>query len=129
MSGSGGNGSIRSAPSWLGPGGGSNRLRGHTSEPLKGRVIVKGPRAFNADNQIPPAEVIRQLIDLTFVNGETPHRARHDCRSNTVQPGLELLQSNQVIHGYPSRHHTHFPNGESAFKRANSPYAGALLPS
>ena len=56
------------------------------------------PRPLNADNQIPLAEVIRQLIAL--VNGVTPHRGRHHCRSNTVQPGLELLQRYQVIHGH-----------------------------
>ena len=121
MSGSGGNGSIRSALSWLGPGGGSNRLRGRTSEPLNGRIVMKGPRPLNADNQIPTAKVIRQLIVLAVVNGETPHRGRHHCRGNTVQPGLELLQRYQVIHGYPSRQHTHFPGMNRLFKRANFP--------
>ena len=58
------------------------------------------PRPLNADNQIPTAKVIRQLMVLAFVNGETPHRGRHHCRSNTVQPGLELLQRYQVIHGH-----------------------------
>ena len=51
---------------------------------------MKGPRPLNANNQIPLAEVIRQLLAL--VNGVTPHRGPHHCRSNTVQPGLELLQ-------------------------------------
>ena len=49
------------------------------------------PRPLNADNQIPLAKVVRQLIAL--VNGDGPHHGRHYCRSNTVQPGLELLQS------------------------------------
>ena len=56
------------------------------------------PRPLNADNQIPLTEVVRQLIAL--VNGDGPHRGRHHCRSNTVQPGLELLQRYQVIHGH-----------------------------
>lgn len=56
------------------------------------------PRPLNADNQIPLAEVVRQLIAL--VNGDGPHCGRHHCRSNTVQPGLELLQRYQVIHGH-----------------------------
>ena len=51
---------------------------------------MKGPRPLNADNQIPTAEVIWQQMLLTFVNGETPHRGRHHCRSNTVQPGLQV---------------------------------------
>ena len=80
---------------------------------------MKGPRPLNADNQIPTAEVIRQLIVLAVVNGETPHRGRHHCRSNTVQPGLELLQSYQVINGYSSAHHAHFPGMNRLFKRAN----------
>ena len=74
------------------------------------------PRPLNANNQIPLTEVIRQLIAL--VNGDGPHRGRHHCRSNTVQPGLELLQRYQVIHGYPSRQHTHFPEVNRLFKRA-----------
>ena len=77
------------------------------------------PRPLNADNQIPLAKVIRQL--LTFMKGDTPHRGRHHCRSNTVQPSLELLQRYQVIHGYPSRQHTHFPGMNRLFKRANFP--------
>ena len=87
------------------------------------------PRPLNADNQIPLAEVVRQLIVLAFVNGETPHRGRHHCRSNTVQPGLELLQRYQVIHGYSSRQQTHFPGMNRLFKRTDFPYEGALLPS
>ena len=79
------------------------------------------PRPLNANNQIPTAKVIRQLIVLAFVNGETPHRGRHHCRSNTVQPGLELLQRHQVIHGYPSRQHPYFPGVNRLFKRANFP--------
>jgi hypothetical protein len=63
-------------------------------------LLLKWPGVLDADNQIPLAEVIRQLIAL--VNGVTPHRGRHHCRSNTVQPGLELLQRYQVIHGSPS---------------------------
>ena len=74
------------------------------------------PRPLNADNQIPLTEVVRQLIAL--VNGDGPHRGRHHCRSNMVQPGLELLQRYQVIHGYPSRQHTHFPGMNRLFKRA-----------
>ena len=77
---------------------------------------MKGPRPLNADNQIPLAKIIRLL--LAVVNGETSHRRRHHCRSNTVQPGLELLQRYQVIHGYPSRQHTHFPEVNRLFKRA-----------
>ena len=72
-SGSGGNGSFRSAPSWLGAGDRSNHLWEYASKPLNGRFVVKGPRPFDADNQIPLAKVIRQLIVLAFVNGETPH--------------------------------------------------------
>ena len=60
---------------------------------LNGRVVVKGPGPLNADNQIPLAEVIRQLIILAFMNGETPHRRLNNNRSNSVQPGLELLES------------------------------------
>ena len=86
---------------------------------------MKGPRPLNADNQIPTAEVIWQQMLLTFVNGETPHRGRHHCRSNTVQPGLELLQRYQVIHGYPSRHQTHFPGVNRLFKRVETPIGGA----
>ena len=41
------------------------------SEPLNGRIVMKGPRPLNADNQIPLAKVIRQLIVLAFVNDET----------------------------------------------------------
>ena len=70
------------------------------SEPLNGRIVMKGPRPLNADNQIPTAEVIWQQMLLTFVCDKAPHRGRHHCRSNTVQPGLELLQRYQVIHGH-----------------------------
>ena len=77
------------------------------------------PRPLNADNQIPLAKVIRQL--LAFVKGDTPHRGRHHCRSNTVQPGLELLQRYQVIHGYPSRLHTHFAGVNRLFKWTDFP--------
>ena len=63
-------------------------------------MAVLRPRPLNANNQIPTAKIIRQLIVLAVVNGETPHRGRHHCRSNTVQPGLELLQCYQVIHGH-----------------------------
>ena len=66
---------------------------------LNGRVVVKRSGPLNADNQIPLAEVIWQLIVLTFVNGEAPHRGRNNYRSNAVQPGLELLQRYQVVHG------------------------------
>ena len=89
---------------------------------------MKRPRPLNADNQIPTAEVIRQLIVLAFVNGETPHRGRHHCRSNTVQPGLELLQRYQVIHGYPSRLHTHFAGVNRLFKRTDFPTFPAFSP-
>ena len=71
------------------------------------------PRPLNADNQIPLAEVIRQLIAL--VNGVTTHRGRHHCRSNTVQPGLELLQRYQVIHGATITPSHPFSWDESAF--------------
>ena len=96
------------------------------SEPLNGRIVMKGPRPLNADNQIPLAEVIWQLIAL--VNGVTPHRGRHHCRSNTVQPGLELLQRYQVIHGYPSRLHTHFAGMNRLFKRTDFPTFPAFSP-
>ena len=96
------------------------------SEPLNGLVVMKGPRPLNANNQIPLAEVIRQLIAL--VNGDGPHRGRHHCRSNTVQPGLELLQGYQVIHGYPSRQHTHFPGMNRLFKWTDFPTFPAFSP-
>ena len=85
------------------------------SEPLNGRIVMKGPRPLNADNQIPTAKVIWQLMVLAFVNGETPHRGRHHCRSNTVQPGLELLQRYQVIHGATITPSHPFSWVESAF--------------
>ena len=69
------------------------------SELLNGRVIVKRPGALNADNQIPLAADIRQLIVIAFMNGEAPHRWRNNHRSNAVQPGLELLPRYQVVHG------------------------------
>ena len=69
------------------------------SELLNGPVVVKWPGPLNADNEIPLAEVIRQLIVLAFANGEAPHRGRNNYRSNAVQPGLELLQRYQVVHG------------------------------
>ena len=76
---------------------------------------MKGPPPLNADNQIPTAKVIRQQMLLAFVNGETPHRGRHHCRNNTVQPGLELLQRYQVIHGATITPSHPFSWDESAF--------------
>ena len=78
---------------------------------------MKGPRPLNADNQIPTAKVIRQLIVLAVVNGETSHRGRHHCRSNTVQPGMKLLQCYQVINGSLISQHSHFPGMNRLFKR------------
>ena len=82
---------------------------------------MKGPRPLNADNQIPLAEVIWQLIVLAFANGEAPHCGRNNYRSNAVQPGLELLQRYQVVHGYQSGRHHYFPGINRLFKRANFP--------
>ena len=89
---------------------------------------MKRPRPLNADNQIPTAEVIRQLIVLAFVNGETPHRGRHHCRSNTVQPGLELLQSYQVIHGHDHAITPIFLGKIDFLRGSKSPIRGAFYP-
>ena len=82
---------------------------------------MKRPRPFNANHQIPPTEVIWQQMLLVLVNDETSHYGRHHCRSNTVQPGLELLQRYQVVHGSQLGRQPHFPGINRLFKWTDFP--------